>query len=73
MVVQGVVGYEGSAMGLTPLAKLLAVTLLKDSTRRDPRRLAIWVTFGFGWGCTALSFCLKVCTFFLNHDFLNGF
>ncbi len=69
--VQGVVHREGSAMGLAPLAKLLTATLLRDSTSRAPRRLALWVTFGLGWGCTALSFCLKVRTFLLNHDLLN--
>jgi hypothetical protein len=67
------VGCEGSAMSLAPLAKLLTATLLRDSTRQDPRHLALWVAFGFGWGCIALSFRLKVCTFFLDHDFLDGF
>ena len=70
--VQGVVRCEGSTMCLAPLAKLLTATLLRDSTSWAPRSLALWVTFGFGWGCTALSFCLKVCTFLLNHDSLNG-
>ena len=69
--VQGVVRCEGLAMGLAPYAKLLTATLLWDSTSRAPRRLALWVTFGLGWGCTALSFCLKVRTFLLNHDLLN--
>ncbi len=73
MAVQGVVGCEGSAMGLAPLAKLLTATLLRDSTSRAPRCLALWVTFGFGWGCIALSFCLtKVCTFLHNHDLFDG-
>ncbi len=73
MAVQGVVGREGTAMGLAMLAKLLNATLLRDSTSRAPRRLALWVTFvGFGWGCTALSFCLEVHTFLLNHDLLDG-
>jgi hypothetical protein len=66
--VQGVVHREGSPMGLAPLAKLLTATFLRDSTSQAPRRLALWVTFGFGWGCTALSFCLEVCTFLLNHN-----
>ncbi len=70
--VQGVVCREGSAMGLAPLAKLLTVTLLRDSTSRAPRRLALWVTLGLGWGCTALSFRLEVCTFLLNHDLLDS-
>jgi hypothetical protein len=72
MAVQGVVHREGSAMGLAPLAKLLTATLLRDSTSRAPRCLALWVTFGFGWGCIALSLSLKVCTFLLNHDSLDG-
>ncbi len=70
MAVQGVVCREGYTMGLAPLAKLLTATLLRDSTSRAPRSLAVWVTFGLGWGCTALSFCLEVCTFLLNHDSL---
>jgi hypothetical protein len=70
--VQGVVGCEGTAMGLAKLAKLLTATLLRDSNSWAPRCLAFRVTFGFGWGCTAHSFCLKVCTFFLNHDSLDG-
>jgi hypothetical protein len=70
--VQGVVHCKGSAMGLALLAKLLTATLLSDSTSRAPRCLVLWVTFGLGWGCTALSFCLKVCTFLLNHDLLDG-
>ncbi len=72
MAVQGVVGREGTAMGLATLVKLLTATFLRDSTSRAPRRLALWVTFGFGWGCTALSFCLEVCTLLLNHDSLDG-
>ncbi len=72
MAVQGVVRCEGSAMGLAALAKLLTATFLRDSTSRAPRRLALWVTFGFGWGCIALSFCLKVCTFLHNHDSLDS-
>ena len=71
MAVQGVVHREGSAMSLAPLVKLLTVTLLRDLTSWAPRRLALWVTFGFGWGCTALLFSLKVRTFLLNHDLLN--
>ncbi len=38
-VVQGVVGCEGSAMGLAPLAKLLTATLLRDSSSWAPRCL----------------------------------
>jgi hypothetical protein len=72
MAVQGVAGHEGSAMGLATLAKLFTATLLRDLTSRAPRHLVLQVTFGFGWGCTALSFCLKVCTFLLNHDLLDG-
>jgi hypothetical protein len=72
MAVQGVVGREGTTVGLATLAKLLTAILLRDSTSRSPKHLALWVTFGFGWGCTTLSFCLKVCTFPLNHDLLDG-
>jgi hypothetical protein len=70
--VQGVVGCDGTAVGLSTLAKPLIATLLRDLTSRAPRHLAFWVTFGFGWGCTALSFRLEVCIFFLNHDLLYG-
>ncbi len=70
--VQGVVSSEGTAMGLATLAKVLTATLLRDSTSRAPRCLALWITFGFGWGCTALSFRLKVHTYLLNHDLLDG-
>jgi hypothetical protein len=72
MAVQGVVCCEGSDMGLAPLANLLTVTILRDLTSRAPRCLALWVTFGLGWGCTALSFCLEVDTFLLNHDLLDS-
>jgi hypothetical protein len=51
-------------MGLAALANLLTATLLRDSTSRAPRRLALWVTFGFGWGYTALSFALRFAPFF---------
>ncbi len=72
MAVQGVMGREGSNKGLAPLAKLLTATLLRDLTSWAPRHLALWVTFGIGWGYTALSFHLKVRTFLLNHDSLDG-
>ncbi len=39
--VQGVVGREGTAMGLAALGKLLTVTLLRDSTSQAPRCLAL--------------------------------
>ncbi len=72
MAALDVVCREGSAMGLAPLAKLLTATLLRDSTSRAPRCLVLWVTFRLGWGCTARSFCLEVCTFLLNHDSLDS-
>ncbi len=72
MAVQGVVHCEGSTMGIALLADFLTAPLLRDSTSRAPRRLAFWVTFGLRWGCTALSFHLKVHTFLLNHDSLDG-
>jgi hypothetical protein len=72
MAVQGVVGLEGTAVGFVMLAELLTATLLRDLTSWVPRRLALRITLGFGWGCTTLSFCLEVCTFLLNHDSLYG-
>jgi hypothetical protein len=72
LAVQGVVGLEGTAMGLAMLAELLTATLLRDSTSRAPRCLALWVTLGFGWGCTALTLCLEFLALLLNHDSLNG-
>ncbi len=63
--VQGVVRCEGTPMGLALLAKLLSATFLRDSISRAPGCLALWVSLGLGWGCTALSFCLEVCTFSL--------
>jgi hypothetical protein len=70
--VQGVVRCERTAMGLATLAKLLTAAFLRDSTSLAPRCLALWVTFGFRWGCTAFSFPLEVCTFLLNHDLLDS-
>ncbi len=70
--VQGVMGLEGTAVGFATLAKLLTATLLRDSTSRAPRRLALQVTLSFGWVCTALPFCLELRAF-LNHDSLYGF
>jgi hypothetical protein len=60
MAVQGVVGLEGTAVGFATLTELLTATLFGDLTNRAPRRLALWVTLGFGWGCTALSFALSL-------------
>jgi hypothetical protein len=54
MAVQGVVGHEGSAMGLALLAKYLTATLLRDLTSRAPRRLALW----------AFPFALRFASFF---------
>jgi hypothetical protein len=42
--VQCVVGLEGIAVGFALLAELITATLLRDSTSRAPRRLALWVT-----------------------------
>ncbi len=55
MAVQGDVGLVGTTVGLATPTKLLTATLLRDSTNRVPRRLALWVTFGFGLGCTSLN------------------
>ncbi len=72
MAVQGVVGCEGTAVGFATLAELLTSTHLRDSTSQAPRRLALWVTLGLGWGCTTLTLCLEFLALLLNHDSLNG-
>ncbi len=72
MAVQGVVSLEGTTVGLAMLAELLTAALLRDSTSRAPRHLALWVTLGFGWGCTTLTFCLEFLAVLLNHDSLDG-
>jgi hypothetical protein len=72
MAVQGVVGLEGTAVDFATLAELLTATLLRDSTSRTPRHLALWVTLGFGSGCTTLTFCLEFLAVLLNHDSLYG-
>jgi hypothetical protein len=72
MAIQGVVGLEGTAVGFATLVELLTATLFRDLTSWAPRRLALWVTLGFGSGCTALSFCLEFLSVFLNHDSLYG-
>ncbi len=68
--VQGVVGLEGTAVGFSMLVELLTATLLRDSTSRAPRRLALRATLGFGLGCTALTFRLEFLAVLLNHDLL---
>ncbi len=70
--VQGVVGLEGSPMGVATLAELLTETILRDLTSQAPRHLALWVTLGFGSGCTTLTFCLEFLAVLLNHDLLYG-
>jgi hypothetical protein len=70
--VQDVVRCEGSAVGLAMLAKLLTTTLLRDSTSWAHRHLALWVTLGFRWGCTALPFGLEFHALLLNHASLDG-
>ncbi len=70
--VQGVVDLEGTAVGFATLAELLTATLLRDSTSRAPRHLALWVTLDFGLGCTTLTFCLEFLAVLLNHDSLYG-
>jgi hypothetical protein len=72
MAVQGVVGLIGTAVGFAKLAKLLTATLLRDSTSRAPRRLALEFTLGFGPGCTSLTFHLELLVVLLNHDVLNS-
>jgi hypothetical protein len=70
--VQGDVGLVGTAVGLAMLAELLTATLPRDSTSRAPRCLVLWVTLGFGPGCTSLTFCLELLVMLLNHDTLDG-
>jgi hypothetical protein len=71
MAVQGVVGLVRTAMCFAMLAKLLTATLLRDWTSQAPRCLVLWVTLGFGPGCTSLSFCLELLVLLLNHDTLT--
>ncbi len=71
MAVQGVVGCEATAVDFATLAEPLTATLLRDSTSRAPRRLALQITLDFRWGCTTLSFCHEFCAL-LNHDSLYG-
>jgi hypothetical protein len=71
--VQSVMGLVETALGLATLAILLTATLVRESTSWAPRRLALWVTFGFRSGCTSLTFCLELLVvLLLNHDSLNG-
>jgi hypothetical protein len=55
MAVQGVVGLVGTPVGLATMAKLLTVTLLRDSSSWAPGPLLLWFTLGFGSGCTSAS------------------
>jgi hypothetical protein len=71
--VQDVMHHEMTAMGLASLAKLLTATLLRDSTSGSPGRFALKVTFGFGWGCTALCLGFEVRTSLLFHHSFNSF
>jgi hypothetical protein len=72
MAVKVVVGLVETAVGLVSLAELLTATLLRDLTSRPPRRLALWVTLGFGPGCTSITLCLELLIVLLNHDALNS-
>jgi hypothetical protein len=68
----GVVGLVGTDVGLATLAEILTGTLLRDSTSPAPRCLALWVTLGFGLGCTSLTLCLELLVVLLNHDAVNS-
>jgi hypothetical protein len=72
MAVQGVVGLVGIAVGLAMLAKLLTVTLLRDSTSWAPRRSALWITLGFRLGFSSLTLCLELLLLLLNHNKLHS-
>ncbi len=65
-------GLEGTAVGFAMLADLLTATLLRDLTSWAPRCPALWVALGFGWGYTALLFCLEFLALLVNHDSLYG-
>jgi hypothetical protein len=69
--VQGVVGLVGTSVGLATLAELLTATLLRESTSRAPRHLALWITLGLRPGYTSLTLCLELLVVLLNHDVLN--
>ncbi len=73
MAVQVVVGLVGTAVGLATLAKLLTASLHRDLTSRAPRHLALWITLGFGPGCSSLTLSLELLVLLLNHDVLNSF
>ncbi len=64
---------ERTTMGLASLAKLLAATILSDSTNWSPGRFALRVTLGPGWGCTTLGLRLEVCTPLFFHHLLDSF
>jgi hypothetical protein len=70
--IQGVVGLVVTAVGFARLAELLTATRLRDLTSRAPRRLALRVSLGLGWGCTALTLHLEFLALLLNHDLLYG-
>jgi hypothetical protein len=70
--VQGVVGLVETTIGLVTLVELLTATLHRDSTSWSLRCLALWVTLGFGPGCTSLTLCLELLIVLLNHDTLNS-
>jgi hypothetical protein len=66
-------GLVGTAVGFAMLEKLLTATLLRDSTSRAPRCLALWVTLiGFRPGYISLTFCLELLVVLLNHDALDS-
>jgi hypothetical protein len=62
------VGLVGTAVGFATLAKLLTTTLFRDLASQAPSRLVLWVTLGFGPGCTSLTFCLELLVLLPNHD-----
>jgi hypothetical protein len=71
--VQCVVGLVGTTMGSATLPKLLTATLLRDSTSLAPRGLLLWITLGFGPGCSSLTHCFELLVLLLNHDMFNSF
>ncbi len=62
--VQGIVGLEGTAMGLATLAKLLTVTLLRDSTSRAPDALHFGLPLTSDGAVLLFPFALRFTPFF---------
>ncbi len=71
--VQGVVGLVGTTVGFAMQAILLTATILRDSTSRAPRYLALWITLGFRPGCSSLTLIIELLILLVSHDTLDSF